>query len=100
MIMVDSYNNYETKPQLGGTIQNLDELKQNTVDSLINIKINDIRVDEEKLKICDGNYYQLHHFMMGKGKSAIITPLLSLHLNIFYYYMRYLKLHLGNKLLY
>jgi hypothetical protein len=28
------------------------------------------------------NKWEVHQFMMGKGKSAIITPLLSLHLNI------------------
>jgi hypothetical protein len=29
-----------------------------------------------------GKYYPLHHFMMGKGKSAIITPMLSLYFSL------------------
>ena len=34
-------------------------------------------------KKCEKNY-PLHHFMMGKGKSSIITPLLALHFCIIY----------------
>jgi hypothetical protein len=30
----------------------------------------------------DGGNYPLHHFMMGKGKSAIMTPMLSLYFSI------------------
>ena len=66
------------KDQEGGTI----ELTQN-INSLINIKSElDLNSNHNNLETCEDNYYQLHHFMMGKGKSAIITPLLSLHLNI------------------
>ena len=103
LIMTDSYNKY--KGHKGGGIPNIhttspklieypdihttspklieypDELKDN-IDSLINIKLDDISVNIEKLEICKDNFYQLHHFMMGKGKSAIITPLLSLYFNI------------------
>jgi len=68
------------KDQGGGTIE--DELKEN-LSSLINIRSNlNLESKPELLKQCEDNYYQLHHFMMGKGKSSIITPLLSLHLNI------------------
>ncbi len=28
--------------------------------------------------------YPLHHFMMGKGKSSVITPLISIHLSLIY----------------
>ena len=98
-IMVDSYDNYNLIKQQGSGMPNLpppsdyisnppkkeslnfdDELKAND-ESLIDIKM-DLEYIEEKKILCEGNYYQLHHFMMGKGKSAIITPLLSLHLNI------------------
>ena len=65
--------------QKGGTIER--DLTEN-FSSLINIKYNmDLDSKQEYLEPCY-HYYQLHHFMMGKGKSAIITPLLSLHLNI------------------
>jgi hypothetical protein len=39
--------------------------------------------EEIKEKNCENNY-PLHHFMMGKGKSAIITPLLALYFTIIY----------------
>jgi hypothetical protein len=45
---------------------------------------------EETIEVLDinyinqlgGNYYPLHHFMMGKGKSAVITPLLSIYFSL------------------
>ena len=49
--------------------------------SLIDINIA-LEYNNELLKKCESNKYQLHHFMMGKGKSSIITPLLSLYLSI------------------
>jgi len=58
-----------------------DDLIENE-KNLIDIKM-DLQYNEQPLELCkSANYYPLHHFMMGKGKSAIITPLLSLHLNI------------------
>ena len=70
------------KDQKGGTIE--DELTEN-FSSLINIKSNlDLESKPDDLKECEDDYYQLHHFMMGKGKSAIITPLLALHFNMLY----------------
>jgi len=92
-IIIDSYNIYELSG--GGNVPSSvndslkkkkilkysDELKEN-MDSLINVKFEDIQVKKETLELCPDNFYQLHHFMMGKGKSAIITPLLSLYLSI------------------
>jgi TPR repeat protein len=79
-IMINSYKRYSNQ-KAGGIIP--DKLKMN-MESLIDIDINDIPEKENNFTICNGKYYQLHHFMMGKGKSAIITPLLSLHLSIIY----------------
>jgi hypothetical protein len=96
--MIQSYDNYEKNKRGGGvaqvstsaydyTPQNVDSLEFN--DDLIQnetsvIDINmDLQYSEQPLRLCSSpNYYQLHHFMMGKGKSAIITPLLSLYFNI------------------
>ncbi len=86
VIMINSFNRYNAINRskqhilLGGTIE--DELTEN-LDSLIDVKL-DLQFGDENFISCDDNYYQLHHFMMGKGKSAIITPLLSIHLNIIY----------------
>jgi len=99
-IMIESYENYISQPHDGGGKPNFPlynfedtsepkkllsshKLKKN-MNSLIDIKIKDIETNGDELKKCDNNFYQLHHFMMGKGKSAIITPLLSLYLNIIY----------------
>jgi len=99
-IMIESYENYISHPHVGGGKPNFPlynfkdtyvpiklpsshKLKKN-MNNLIDIKIKDIKTNEEELKKCNSNFYQLHHFMMGKGKSAIITPLLSLYLNIIY----------------
>jgi len=71
-IMIKSYEIYS---QTGGSIE--DELKEN-LSSLIYVKKN-FDYEEIPLELCKGNFYQLHHFMMGKGKSTIITPLLSLY---------------------
>jgi hypothetical protein len=97
-IMIDSYDNYILNKRGGGVAQTTtsayvhnspsqetlvynDDLIQYET-SLIDTKIN-LEYSEEQLPLCkSANYYQLHHFMMGKGKSAIITPLLSLYLTI------------------
>jgi len=76
-VMIESFNNYN-KPIIGGFIE--DELKEN-LSSLIDVK-NNFVYNQKNLSVCDGDYYQLHHFMMGKGKSTVITPLLSLYLNL------------------
>jgi len=99
-IMIESYENYVSQKQVGRGKPNFPlfniedtsvamklpsnhKLKKN-MNSLIDIKIKDIVTNGDELKKCDSKFYQLHHFMMGKGKSAIITPLLSLHLNIIF----------------
>jgi hypothetical protein len=76
--MINSYIKYNdeisSKDVSGGAITDL-----------ININIDnpDILNYDEKIleKKCEKKY-PLHHFMMGKGKSAIITPLLALYFNI------------------
>lgn len=49
---------------------------------------NEINVVEVKYKneLTGGSNfdYPLHHFMMGKGKSTVITPLLALHFTLIY----------------
>ncbi len=67
-------------------------LKTNNIDNLIDVKFDNLKgggckeqtfinyFEETKPKLS----YPLHHFMMGKGKSAVITPLLALHFSIIY----------------
>jgi len=74
-LMIKSYDDYtkfsEKSFLLGGSY-------------LLSVEGNIDDINEEiKEKNCKNNY-PLHHFMMGKGKSAIITPLLALYFNIIY----------------
>ena len=47
------------------------------------INVIDIKYIKKLIGGSDFNY-PLHHFMMGKGKSTVITPLVALHLTIIY----------------
>jgi len=51
---------------------------------LLSVEGNYNDINEEIIEKNCKNNYPLHHFMMGKGKSAIITPLLALYFNIIY----------------
>jgi len=91
-IMIDSYNNYNNIQKGNGRayvhnsppeeiLEYDDDLTQNDT-SLIDTKMH-LEYKQQQLSLCkSSNYYPLHHFMMGKGKSAIITPLLSFYFNI------------------
>jgi len=75
--MINSYKNYLESPKVvsdGGAdfkIFNVETTPENLLD-------HDKKIINNK---CEYNY-PLHHFMMGKGKSSIITPLLTLYFNI------------------
>jgi len=76
--MITSYKNYlESQKAVsdGGAdikIFNVETTPENLLDH-----------DKKIIEKCECEYnYPLHHFMMGKGKSSIITPLLTLYFNI------------------
>jgi len=72
-LMLKSYDDYKNRMSLKGG------------DYLFPVEGNIDNIDEEiKEKNCKNNY-PLHHFMMGKGKSAIITPLLALYFSIIHH---------------
>ncbi len=71
-------------------IEHENKYNDTTYEMYDNNKINYTK----EIKVIDVNYtnqiggtkfnYPLHHFMMGKGKSTVITPLLALHFSLIY----------------
>jgi len=45
-------------------------------------KFNEIICNYKEKQIDQNNKYNIYHFMMGKGKSSVITPLLAIFLNV------------------
>ena len=70
--IINSYKKYANEPEY---------VKKQNISNTINIYNYNDDIIEQTGGIIDKKY-PLHHFMMGKGKSSVITPLLSLYFTL------------------
>jgi len=70
--IINTYETYVKKPKTKYHLKTY-----NKIFNVINANVNEIDNCIQK-----GGSYPLHHFMMGKGKSAVLTPLLTLYFTI------------------